>query len=506
VKPSPARAEPHDAEAWLPVPVPDHLPEVEELLTTDDATAAPAARDGAVGVPSPARAEPHDETTWLPLPEVEGLPSIHELLAPDPDAPAPIARDVPVAQPSPARAEPHDETSWLPLPEFDDLPEITELVESDSGGGRPPGRIRRRLHVGWSFRQGLRAALTITVVGALVGSALYLRANIFDNGSQVDLTVDGRHISATTGVSSVASFLRERHVVLGAHDRVVPGATAAVTDGMTVHVFRAFPVSADFDGHPMTFFSTWRDPHDFLVGLHLAPRVVFRTTPKAITKSSVLVLRTKKRGSLLVDGTGVNYDSPSANVSELLQQYDVILGPQDYTQPIPVSAALPDNASVVVVRVASDTQQSDEVYTVPDETLPDPTLEVGGTRVVDAKPGLQRVTYEVTRQDGNIVGRTPISKVPLKEAKPKITYFGTKADPRWDKIAACETGSNWAAPGPTYQGGLGIYYKNWQAFGGTAFAPTAGEATREQQIIVAMRIQKKYGFGAWGCGRKLGYG
>jgi hypothetical protein len=31
-------------------------------------------------------------------------------------------------------------------------------------------------------------------------------------------------------------------------------------------------------------------------------------------------------------------------------------------------------------------------------------------------------------------------------------------------------------------------------------------ATREQQIIIAERIRAKYGFGAWGCGKTLGYG
>jgi predicted TIM-barrel fold metal-dependent hydrolase len=33
--------------------------------------------------PWPARAEPHDATAWLPLPEVEALPDIGELPQPD---------------------------------------------------------------------------------------------------------------------------------------------------------------------------------------------------------------------------------------------------------------------------------------------------------------------------------------------------------------------------------------------------------------------------------------
>ncbi|HUV10337.1 MAG TPA: hypothetical protein VMX12_05120, partial [Acidimicrobiia bacterium] len=38
VRDSPARAEPHDALAWLPVPAPDSLPGVDELLAADAAS------------------------------------------------------------------------------------------------------------------------------------------------------------------------------------------------------------------------------------------------------------------------------------------------------------------------------------------------------------------------------------------------------------------------------------------------------------------------------------
>jgi hypothetical protein len=109
------------------------------------------------------------------------------------------------------------------------------------------------------------------------------------------------------------------------------------------------------------------------------------------------------------------------------------------------------------------------------------------------------------RQDGREVERTVISAVPISEAKPNITYYGTKYDPRWDKIAECETGENWRAQGPTYQGGLGIFGQTWKGFGGSEFAQNAGDATKEEQVIVAERIRAKHGFRAWGCGKTLGY-
>jgi len=74
----------------------------------------------------------------------------------------------------------------------------------------------------------------------------------------------------------------------------------------------------------------------------------------------------------------------------------------------------------------------------------------------------------------------------------------------WDRLAACETGGNWGATGPTYQGGLGIQYQVWAEFGGYQFASNAGYATREEQIIVGHRIWLRYGWSPWGCAGQVG--
>jgi Transglycosylase-like domain len=57
--------------------------------------------------------------------------------------------------------------------------------------------------------------------------------------------------------------------------------------------------------------------------------------------------------------------------------------------------------------------------------------------------------------------------------------------------------------GAAFSGGLGFANSAWSAFGGNEFAPNAGRATREQQIIVAERIRASVGLGAWGCAKRL---
>ena len=75
-----------------------------------------------------------------------------------------------------------------------------------------------------------------------------------------------------------------------------------------------------------------------------------------------------------------------------------------------------------------------------------------------------------------------------------IVGYGTKADWHWDALAAVRVGRHAGTRSTTtpsaglYDGGLGIARSTWAAFGGREFAPNAGLATREEQIIVGQRI------------------
>lgn len=79
------------------------------------------------------------------------------------------------------------------------------------------------------------------------------------------------------------------------------------------------------------------------------------------------------------------------------------------------------------------------------------------------------------------------------------------SDAEWNQVAQCESGGNWAInTGNGYQGGLQFSPSTWAGHGGTQFAPTADQATREEQIVVAERVLASQGKGAWpSCGGPL---
>jgi hypothetical protein len=94
---------------------------------------------------------------------------------------------------------------------------------------------------------------------------------------------------------------------------------------------------------------------------------------------------------------------------------------------------------------------------------------------------------------------------------PQREYVSADGTGRWDQLAQCETGGNWATnTGNGYGGGLQFAHQRswstWLSYGGGEFAPNPWDASREQQIVVAERVLAGSGWGAWpGCSRRYGW-
>ncbi|WP_406415610.1 transglycosylase family protein [Streptomyces sp. NBC_01614] len=75
----------------------------------------------------------------------------------------------------------------------------------------------------------------------------------------------------------------------------------------------------------------------------------------------------------------------------------------------------------------------------------------------------------------------------------------------WDAVAQCEAGGNWSInTGNGYYGGLQFSASTWAAYGGTAYASTADQASKAQQIEIAEKVLAGQGKGAWpNCGTGL---
>jgi hypothetical protein len=77
----------------------------------------------------------------------------------------------------------------------------------------------------------------------------------------------------------------------------------------------------------------------------------------------------------------------------------------------------------------------------------------------------------------------------------------------WEQLAQCESGGDWTtATGNGYSGGLRFDAATWKAYGGDQYAPSAEQASKDQQIAVAEKVrQDRGGYSAWpACSKRLG--
>jgi hypothetical protein len=68
----------------------------------------------------------------------------------------------------------------------------------------------------------------------------------------------------------------------------------------------------------------------------------------------------------------------------------------------------------------------------------------------------------------------------------------------WERVAVCEVNGNWSMVGPEYSG-IGFLNSTWAAYGGRVYAPVAGRASRDEQIVVGMRVTGGWVPDQYGC-------
>jgi resuscitation-promoting factor RpfB len=403
--------------------------------------------------PSPARARPAEARAWLPLPDVDDLPELPEQAEPDrvsrarpmlrrgPDVRPVPRRPEPVVRPSPARAEPHDPDSWFPLLALEALLEPDRLV--DSGQTRavevaepdlptaPAATASRRellaVRRAARLRRRRRVGVVVLSVATLAAAAAVVRPQLAGaQDPEVTLSVGGRVLTRSTDAETVGGFLREAKVRLAPDDRVEPMPARKVRDGLEITVWRAFPVHVDFDGSLATVRTTRTTASALLQELDLDPETVaVKSAPGRIGRGAAVVFRTRRNVTITVDGTTQPQESLALNVDELFAENAVLLGPLDQVSP-PRETSVTDGLTVTVVRVTNDVLSVDERLPFTVERREDPNVPTGQERVVqEGVAGVQRVTYERTRADGREVGRRPISKVPTQPAVPKVIAIGT---------------------------------------------------------------------------------
>ena len=346
-------------------------------------------------------------------------------------------------------------------------------------------------------------ALNVAVLLVLIGGTAAYGAL----SKTVTVKLDGRSDTVRTFSDSVKGVLASKDVKLNPDDKLNVAETGAVTDGDTIKVDFAKPVTVAVDGS-----ARGGTVHDNTVGDVLDRYEVDPADDAYVSVSRSariprggmqIVVSNPKKITVKADDDSTSFTSAAPRVEDALKKADVRLDKDDEVSP-GRGALVSEGDEIAVTRI----EMIDKTETVdlkpPVEYKNDDDMEKGTTKVLeDGKPGKARENVLITKADGETRSRLVLTSEELEKPVKKVVARGTAEAPSvpngsvWDKIAQCESGGNWHInTGNGYYGGLQFSAATWRSVGGPGLPH---EHSRETQIKYAEILQKRSGWGQWGC-------
>jgi uncharacterized protein YabE (DUF348 family) len=356
---------------------------------------------------------------------------------------------------------------------------------------------------------------------ALVGIAGGVAAAVAATGvgyaslsKNVTLSVDGHSRTVHTFDDSVGELLRSEGISLGDHDAVAPGVASSVADGQTIAVRYGRPLDVRVDGRAQRYWVTATDVETALdqLDLRFGAADLSASRGAAISRSGLrLAVVTPKTLHVKIAGARERKATVTAlRVGGALGELGVRPDADDVVRPR-MGARVADGDRVTFTRVRVVKRSGTERIDFGTRKRADDTLFTDQTKTVRAgRAGTRSILYKVTLHNGEVAARKALRSTVVRRPVDEVVAYGTKERPApepttenfasggtiWDRIAACESGGNWATnTGNGYYGGLQFNLDTWAAYGGTG---RPDQQSREAQIAVAERVAAAAGgYGAW---------
>jgi uncharacterized protein YabE (DUF348 family) len=410
-----------------------------------------------------------------------------------------------------------DLDDWNDLEERTGLAGATALAPEPAPASAPAGldpesyRERDLTETGrysLAVKGGVAAALIAVAAGGSTAVAM---------DKEVTVTVDGVDQTVHTFSGTVGGALSSGDIAVGPADQMSPSPTAKLHDGDHLVVNHLRQVNLVVDGKPQTITTTASTVADALARIGLSPQAVATSVPVGalIPPNGMNLSVQLPKTVTFIDGGGApqTMTTTAASLQQFLAQHGVPMGPADTVSPLGPNG-LTNGATIAITRNAVTQVTETAPIAPPMQTISDPTLNAGQTKVDQpGQAGEQVQNFTVNLTNGKEVGRTatgaptitraPVGGVIRKGTKKAQPAIGSTA--KWDAIARCESGGDWSInTGNGYYGGIQFDKQTWNAYGGSQYAPRPDLASKAEQIAVAEKVRdSRGGYGAWPvCGKK----
>jgi uncharacterized protein YabE (DUF348 family) len=366
-------------------------------------------------------------------------------------------------------------------------------------------------------RRFLKAAIGSVLLTAAGGGATAMAMS-----KPVTLDVDGNEQTVYTFGNTVSEVLQSEGMHAGAHDVLSPSPNAAVDDGGKIVLDHGRQLHLTVDGvkqdkwvHSGTVGEALKqlgvDSQGMQVNTDLNRQIPLQGMPVEVkTQKTVNLIDGAKKPEMVTTN--------AVTIDELLHSRGVALGKKDVVRP-GGDTRLSDGMQVMVSRTGVTVINKKQQVEIPVKKIEDGSMYEGEQQVVkDGKPGLEMVTYRITRTNGDEKKREAIATRVIRKPEIQVVKVGTKPSPTpdvsglagsaWDALADCESSGDWHInSGNGFYGGVQFDYSTWLSNGGGQYAPRADMASREEQIAVASKVYKARGSSPWPvCGSHLDSG
>ncbi|HEX8498437.1 MAG TPA: ubiquitin-like domain-containing protein, partial [Actinomycetales bacterium] len=361
-----------------------------------------------------------------------------------------------------------------------------------------------------SLKLSLFALVRLGLVG---GSFAYFVAQ-----KSVTLTIDGQSREVSTYAGTVGEVLEEEGLQTQSHDVVLPDAAAPVSDGDTVVLNRARPLTLTVDGVQSEVYVTALSVDEALaqLGYRAEDLVVSASRSERLPLDGMaLSITTPKDVTLVVEGQERVVTTTAATAGDLLAEQGVVLGATDRTSMYREQALLARMRLQVFRVQVSEVAVPTPIDYRTVETEDPSAFEDDETVTREGVEGEQVTTYRVTVTDGVETGREQLATAVTREPVDELVTVGTKKRPvsagnkpsadglNWAALAACESGGRPNAVSGTgkYRGMYQFSQGTWNAVGGSG-DPAAASA--DEQTYRAQLLYQRSGAGQWPhCGSRL---
>jgi uncharacterized protein YabE (DUF348 family) len=402
-------------------------------------------------------------------------------------------------------------------------------------------------------------AATVCVVAVGGGGTAFAMSN------EAQITAYGEESAVRVfSQPTVGDLLAAQGIEVKDTDLVTPGLDEVVTDGMDIQVVQRTPVTVTIDGVDQELLTTGDTVADALAETdYKAEGAAISPAPETSLEDAdgEVSVVTRKTVTFVGQYGQDTFEVTALTVGEAMGK---VLGDIEDTDTsdVPLDTILEDGATHEVHRVREKERTETEEIPFETKTVEDDSLTEGTTKTTtEGKAGSTEKVFTDTVVDGEVTESELVSEKVVAEPVTEVVAKGTKPAPEpepeveeettssssqktekresdtksnrssersstessdsgntgasapaaasggvWDRLAQCESGGNWSInTGNGFSGGLQFTKSTWLAFGGGKYAPVAHQATREQQIDIAKKVQAGQGWGAWpACTSKLG--